>query len=151
MNAPSAGFAVAPLTPAIGGLVSGLALARPLSDAVVARLKAAVSERHVLFFEGQTLDPAAQRDFAHASASYTSIRSTRMLTAFPKSRQLRPAPTICPTTTTATATSPSSRRRLLAPSLRLASCRRVAETPCGARMSPPTRRFPRRFARCSTD
>ena len=64
MNAPSTGFAVAPLTPAIGGLVAGLDLARPLSDSVVARLKAAVAERHVLFFEGQTLDPAAQRDFA---------------------------------------------------------------------------------------
>ena len=32
MNAPSAGFAVSPLTPAIGGLVSGVDLARPLSD-----------------------------------------------------------------------------------------------------------------------
>ena len=64
MNAPSIGFAVAPLTPAIGGLVAGLDLAGPLSDWVVARLKAAVAERHVLFFEGQTLDPAAQRDFA---------------------------------------------------------------------------------------
>ena len=64
MNAPSAGFAVAPLTPGVGGLVTGLDLARPLSDAVVAKLKAALPERHVLFFEGQTLDPATQRDFA---------------------------------------------------------------------------------------
>jgi taurine dioxygenase len=64
MNAPSAGFAVAPLTPGVGGLVTGLDLARPLSDAVVAKLKAALAERHVLFFEGQTLDPATQRDFA---------------------------------------------------------------------------------------
>jgi taurine dioxygenase len=64
MNAPSVGFAVSPLTPAIGGLVSGLNVARPLSDATVTKLKAAVAERHVLFFEGQTLDPAAHRDFA---------------------------------------------------------------------------------------
>jgi taurine dioxygenase len=64
MNAPSAGFAVAPLTPGVGGLVTGLHVARPLSDAVVAKLKAALAERHVLFFEGQTLDPATQRDFA---------------------------------------------------------------------------------------
>lgn len=64
MNAPSVGFAVAPLTPAIGGLVTGLDLTGPLSDAVIARLKAAVAERHVLFFEGQALDPAAQRAFA---------------------------------------------------------------------------------------
>jgi taurine dioxygenase len=64
MNAPSTGFAVSPLTPAIGGLVSGLDLARPLSDATIAKLKTALAERHVLFFEGQKLDPSAQRDFA---------------------------------------------------------------------------------------
>ena len=39
MNAPSIGLAVAPLTPAIGGLVAGFDLAGPLSDSVVARLK----------------------------------------------------------------------------------------------------------------
>ena len=38
MNAPSVGFAVAPLTPAIGGLVTGVDLARPLSDAVIAKI-----------------------------------------------------------------------------------------------------------------
>jgi taurine dioxygenase len=64
MNAPSIGFAIAPLSPAVGGLIAGVDLARPLSDSVLARLKAAVAERHVLFFEGQTLDPAAQRNFA---------------------------------------------------------------------------------------
>jgi taurine dioxygenase len=64
MNAPSVGFAVAPLTPAIGGLVTGVDLARPLSDTVIAKLKSAVAERHVLFFEGQTLDPDKHRGFA---------------------------------------------------------------------------------------
>jgi taurine dioxygenase len=64
MNAPSAGFAVSPLTPAIGGLVTGLDLSRPLSDAAVAKLRSALAERHVLFFEDQTLEPAAHRDFA---------------------------------------------------------------------------------------
>jgi alpha-ketoglutarate-dependent taurine dioxygenase len=64
MNAPSLGFAVAPLTPAIDAVVTGLDLARPLSEAVIARLTATVAERHVLFFEGQTLDPAAHRRFA---------------------------------------------------------------------------------------
>jgi len=53
MNAPNVGFAAAPLTPAIGGLVTGVDLARPLSDTVIAKLKSAVAERHVLFFEGQ--------------------------------------------------------------------------------------------------
>ena len=64
MNAPSLGFAVAPLTPAIGGFVSGVDLARPLSEAVITKPTDAVAERHVLFFEGQTLDPAAHRGFA---------------------------------------------------------------------------------------
>jgi taurine dioxygenase len=64
MNALSLGFAVAPLTPAIGGFVSGVDLARPLSEAVITKLTDAVAERHVLFFEGQTLDPAAHRGFA---------------------------------------------------------------------------------------
>jgi len=64
MNAPAAGFVVSPLTPAVGGLVTGLDLARPLSETIVERLKAAVAERHVLFFENQSLTPTAQRDFA---------------------------------------------------------------------------------------
>ena len=64
MNAPSLGFSVAPLTPAIGGFVSGVDLARPPSEAVITKLTDAVAERHVLFFEGQTLDPAAHRGFA---------------------------------------------------------------------------------------
>jgi|HubBroStandDraft_1064217.scaffolds.fasta_scaffold306175_2 hypothetical protein len=43
MNEPSLGFAVAPLTPPIGGLVTGIDLARPLSEAVITKLKAAVA------------------------------------------------------------------------------------------------------------
>jgi alpha-ketoglutarate-dependent taurine dioxygenase len=38
MNAPSLGLAVSPLTPAIDGLVTGVDLTRPLSDAVISRL-----------------------------------------------------------------------------------------------------------------
>lgn len=64
MNARSVDFVVAPLTPAVGGLVSGLDLSRPLSDAVIAALRASLAERHVLFFENQNLSPLAQRDFA---------------------------------------------------------------------------------------
>ena len=57
-------FVVAALTPAIGGLVSGLDLSRPLSERAIQSLREALAERHVLFFENQNLDPAAQRDFA---------------------------------------------------------------------------------------
>jgi taurine dioxygenase len=64
MNAPSLGFAVAPLTPAIGGVVTGLDLAGPLSEAVIARLTAAVAERRAVDRLGRSLDPAAHRRFA---------------------------------------------------------------------------------------
>jgi taurine dioxygenase len=87
MNAPSAGFAVAPLTPAVGGLVTGLDLARPLSDTIVAKLRDALAERHVLFFERQTLDPATQRDFAarfgklHVHPVYPSVDGVPEITS----------------------------------------------------------------------
>jgi len=57
-------FVVAPLTPAVGGLVSGVDLSRPLSERTVHGLRKAVAERHVLFFQNQTFEAAAQRDFA---------------------------------------------------------------------------------------
>ena len=64
MNAQNVEFLVAPLSPAVGGLVSGVDLSRPLSDAVVQRLKHTLAERHVLIFENQTLSALEQRDFA---------------------------------------------------------------------------------------
>jgi taurine dioxygenase len=64
MNARSLDLVVAPLTPAVGGLVSGLDLSKPLSDSVIAGLRTALAERHVLFFENQTLEAPAHRDFA---------------------------------------------------------------------------------------
>ena len=57
-------FVVAPLTPAVGGLVSGVDLSRPLSERTVQGLRRALAERHVLFFQNQTLEAATQRDFA---------------------------------------------------------------------------------------
>jgi taurine dioxygenase len=64
MNAQNTDFIVEPVTPAVGGIVSGLDLSRPLRDRATAALKAALAERHVLFFENQNLDAATQRDFA---------------------------------------------------------------------------------------
>ena len=64
MNDRNIDFLVASLTPAVGGVVSGLDLSRPLSQRVIDALRAALAERHVLFFENQDLDPRAQRDFA---------------------------------------------------------------------------------------
>lgn len=64
MNAPVRDFTVTPLTPAVGGLVTGLDLAQPQPEPVIERLRRALAERHVLFFENQSIDPATQRDFA---------------------------------------------------------------------------------------
>ena len=52
------------LTPNIGARVEGLDLAGPLDAADLAALEAALVERQVLFFEGQTLSPEQQRDLA---------------------------------------------------------------------------------------
>src|SRR5689334_18539576 len=57
-------FAVRPLSPAIGALVEGLDLAAPLEAAQVAAVQDALVTHHVLFFEGQHLEPASQRDLA---------------------------------------------------------------------------------------
>lgn len=64
MNTAVHDFNVTPLTPAIGGLVTGLDLSVALGEPTVDRLRAALTERHVLFFENQILDARAQRDFA---------------------------------------------------------------------------------------
>jgi taurine dioxygenase len=55
MNEQMVDFLVSPLTPAVGGLVSGLDLSKPFSQRVVERLRVALAERHVLFFENQNL------------------------------------------------------------------------------------------------
>jgi len=52
------------LTPAIGATVEGLDLSAPLADADVAEIRKALDEHLVLFFEGQSLTPVQQRDFA---------------------------------------------------------------------------------------
>jgi taurine dioxygenase len=64
MNDRNIDFLVAPLTPSVGGLVSGVDLTKPLSERVVEGLREVLAERHVLFFENQNLEPRAQRDFA---------------------------------------------------------------------------------------
>ena len=52
------------LGPAIGAIVSGIDLARPLEDAHHKRLHDALLAHHVLFFEQQAITPAQQRDLA---------------------------------------------------------------------------------------
>jgi taurine dioxygenase len=148
MNAPSVGFAVAPLTPAIGGLVTGLDLARPMSEAVVARLTAAVAERHVLFFEDQTLDPAAHRGFAarfgklHVHPVYPHVDDVPEITLIETRPGDLPDNDNWHTDVTFIETPPFG--AVLTPR------RRTAETLCGARTSQRMKPSPPRCARSST-
>lgn len=52
------------LTPAIGAVIDGIDVSAPLSDEEIRDIRAALDERLVLFFPGQSLSPAQQRDFA---------------------------------------------------------------------------------------
>ena len=62
MSAPT--LHVQPLGPAIGALVSGLQLSDGVSNAQREALVAALLQHHVLFFEGQQLNPLQQRALA---------------------------------------------------------------------------------------
>jgi alpha-ketoglutarate-dependent taurine dioxygenase len=55
---------VRPLSPLIGAELHGLDLAQPLGDEVVAAVRAALNEHHVIFFRDQQLSPGEQADFA---------------------------------------------------------------------------------------
>lgn len=55
---------VTPLTPGIGGTVSGVDLTQPLSDLVVAELHRALEDRLVIFFRDQPLDHEAHIRFS---------------------------------------------------------------------------------------
>ncbi len=52
------------LTPAIGGVVQGVDLSKPLDDAQIADIRAALLRHKVIFFEDQNITPVQHRDFA---------------------------------------------------------------------------------------
>lgn len=52
------------LTPAIGAIIDGIDLRASVAEAEIAQIRAALDERLVVFFKGQSLSPVAQRDFA---------------------------------------------------------------------------------------
>jgi taurine dioxygenase len=52
------------LTPAIGATVHGVDLGAPLGDDAVAQIRSALDDHLALFFEGQSLTPLQQRNFA---------------------------------------------------------------------------------------
>jgi taurine dioxygenase len=55
---------VHPLTPAIGAVIGNVDLARPMDDAKVAEIRAALLAHKVIFFEDQHITPLQHRDFA---------------------------------------------------------------------------------------
>lgn len=55
---------VQPLSGCIGGIVGGVDLSAPLSDATIAALRAALLKHLVIFFEGQSLNPRQLVEFA---------------------------------------------------------------------------------------
>ena len=57
-------FQVRPYSGAIGGLVEGIDLCRPLDDATFERLQQALLEYEVLFFRDQPLEPAHHAELA---------------------------------------------------------------------------------------
>ncbi|WP_156841685.1 TauD/TfdA dioxygenase family protein [Novosphingobium aquimarinum] len=62
----NAQITVSPLTPGIGGVVSGIDLTRPLNDGAIAELKDALADRLVLFFRDQPIDHEAHIALARA-------------------------------------------------------------------------------------
>jgi taurine dioxygenase len=52
------------LTPAIGGIASGVDLSRPIDAETLSAIEAALLDRQVLFFRDQSLTQVQQRDFA---------------------------------------------------------------------------------------
>lgn len=61
-------FEVAPLSPFIGGEVTGLDLSQPIPEPTLSKLRATWLERKVLFFRDQTLTPDQQVAFARQFA-----------------------------------------------------------------------------------
>jgi len=55
---------VTPLGPTIGAVIGGVDLRDPPTDAAIARLREALLDHKVLFFEDQDLTPVQHRDFA---------------------------------------------------------------------------------------
>ena len=60
------GITIEPLTPAIGAIVSGIDLARPLDAQTHHAIEAAMLDRQVIFLRDQTITEQQQRDFAAA-------------------------------------------------------------------------------------
>ena len=68
---------VTPVTPRLGGVVTGIDLTRPLSPGQIADLKQALDDRMVLFFRDQPIDHAAHIALAEAFGGVHIAPSTK--------------------------------------------------------------------------
>jgi taurine dioxygenase len=57
-------ISVEAITPALGGIVTGIDLSHPLNEAGRRQIESALHDRQVLFFRGQSITETQQRDFA---------------------------------------------------------------------------------------
>jgi taurine dioxygenase len=62
---------IRPLSPIIGAEIHGIDLSRPLGERVVAEVRRALNDHHVIFFRDQQLSPAQQADFARQFGEVT--------------------------------------------------------------------------------
>jgi alpha-ketoglutarate-dependent sulfate ester dioxygenase len=62
---------IRPLSPIIGAEIHGVDLSRPLGVPVVAEIRRALNDHHVIFFRDQDLTPAQQADFARQFGTVT--------------------------------------------------------------------------------
>ncbi|MEQ9144294.1 MAG: TauD/TfdA family dioxygenase [Parvibaculaceae bacterium] len=63
-NAEALGLTIEPLSPAIGSVIHGIDLTRPVSDELAALLRETLVERKVLFFRDQDITTEQHLDFA---------------------------------------------------------------------------------------
>ncbi|MGH7015529.1 MAG: TauD/TfdA dioxygenase family protein [Caulobacteraceae bacterium] len=78
---------VTPLTPTIGGVVTGVDLSQPLSPAQVADLEGALCDHLVLFFRDQQLDPESLRRVGRAFGEL-QVHALKGMDGFPEVRRL---------------------------------------------------------------
>ena len=62
---------IRPLSPIIGAEIHGIDLSLPLGAPVVARVRQALNDHHVIFFRDQQLTPEQQADFARQFGTVT--------------------------------------------------------------------------------
>lgn len=140
-------FTLVPQGPLIGAEIRGLDLSRPLTAAVRAELDRALLEWKVLFFRGQHLTSAAQRDFAR---NWGELETNPLLATGDAEDVVRFDRSQVPTFENVWHTDTTFRENpALGAVLQLREVPRTAATPSGPTWRPPTTTCPRRCGSAS--